>query len=144
MALTEIQASAQGPGHRGWAALCRGVPYPADLSSSGSSWGWVGRQQPKFRRPMTLRSVLPAWAPSDQFCGVVLSGTREEGLAQHSDVFALKELRPLWLERHREMRAWGQGWWSWCAGSFTAFVVWSPQWGAPTSLMPTCAPQHKA
>ena len=86
---------------------------------------------------MTLRSVLPAQAPSNRFCGVVLSGTREGGLAQHSDVFALQELKPLWLERHGQMRAWGQGWWSWYTGSFTGFVVWSPQGGLPP---PSCPP----
>lgn len=91
---------------------------------------------------MTLRSVLPAWAPSNRFCGVVLSGTREGGLAQGSDVFALQELRPLWLERHGQMRAWGQGWWSWYTGSFTGFVVRSPQRGSRLPHARLCPPAH--
>lgn len=75
--LTEIQASAQGPGYRARAASCRGVPDPPDLSSSGSSWGLLlGRQRPKFRRPHdppicpsspgAFRSVLQSWAFWDQ------------------------------------------------------------------------------
>lgn len=55
--LTEIQASVQGPGYRGWAASpgCVALTPPHPTPPPGQRWQRLGpasgRQQHKFRRP---------------------------------------------------------------------------------------------
>ena len=88
--------SAQGLGYRGWAASPGCVALTPPPGQRGQRLGPAsGRQQHKFRRPDDPQVCPFSLGAFEVALRVVLSGTREKGLLEQSDVLALKGLSGL-------------------------------------------------